>query len=848
MSGSPAPAPRFLTEPIAVITDSVTAVDGALPHEVVEQVVVSVVDTRPKQRRLARALHESPGLLTSEHPAGPRQVGELVEALLEAGGTGFVRSRCAHCHRERPLPCIDAGTELRICGSCSYKTRSRFDHCATCGRYRHINGRDHLGRPSCQRCRTAETAADPLEQIHQYLVALGTGLETGALREIAETTLPRPFQRLRMSQELAIAPTRLLEDPAAGSHRLVLLAEALHERGAVGVPRPVCSVCGRDGRALRFARDERRCCRACFDAPRRQTCTRCGRLDHVAARTLEQLPLCSHCDRTDPINHETCIGCGETRPVVRHDDDGHGWCHRCWRGALATCAVCGLVKPCRAADTDQPRCEQCARKQRPTVPCVVCGKAKHVHSRTADGEPICNTCGHRREPCAHCGHNRRVQVRGHDGPLCRSCWQASPDSFQTCTSCGVEERMHHFGLCVGCAAKIALRDHLGAGGGDIPAAMTPVFHALVTQDPFRLIRWLDHASAARVVADLAAADLPVTHAALDAHLPNSSVQFLRAALVNNGALEPRDENLAVLEHWLDAFYASLTDPTDRKLLRGYAIWHHLRRLRSQPGERSTTTTTTNQLANIKFELNRGRELLDWLRRHGRELATCTQDDIDRYLTEGPATRYGARPVLTWASAHRYAPAEIAIPYQPQTPPQDFIADDERWRHARHLLTDDTIPAVDRLAGLLLLLYAQPASRISLLRLEHITRREDGHTEVRLGDEPIVLRPPLDDIAHQVLAARTGRFRLGHHDQHPWLFPGGTPGRPMSAPHLTRKLKKHGIAPRAARNTALIDLASQIPAAVLGKLLGIDPGTAETWANYASPSNAAYAHEIVQRHS
>ncbi|MFC5062157.1 hypothetical protein [Actinomycetospora atypica] len=137
--------------------------------------------------------------------------------------------------------------------------------------------------------------------------------------------------------------------------------------------------------------------------------------------------------------------------------------------------------------------------------------------------------------------------------------------------------------------------------------------------PFRLIRWLESTSTARVVANLAAAGEPVTHAALDAQLPDGSVQFLRAALVNHGVLASRDENLA-LERWPDEFCSSISDDVDRKLLRGYATWHHLHQLRT----RSTPAgTSEGQLANIKSELRAVRTLCDWLDTCGRSLRACT---------------------------------------------------------------------------------------------------------------------------------------------------------------------------------------------------------------------------------
>ena len=65
-----------------------------------------------------------------------------------------------------------------------------------------------------------------------------------------------------------------------------------------------------------------------------------------------------------------------------------------------------------------------------------------------------------------------------------------------------------------------------------------------------------------------------------------------------------------------------------------------------------------------------------------------------------------------------------------------------------------------------------------------------------------------------------------------LFPGRTPTRPVDAGIFANRLKRHGINIRGGRNTALIRLASELPAAVLADLLGVDIATATRWAKYA----------------
>ena len=74
----------------------------------------------------------------------------------------------------------------------------------------------------------------------------------------------------------------------------------------------------------------------------------------------------------------------------------------------------------------------------------------------------------------------------------------------------------------------------------------------------------------------------------------------------------------------------------------------------------------------------------------------------------------------------------------------------------------------------------------------------------------------------------GRTRAGAR----WLFHGNAPGRPLSVSALRQRLLKEGIRSRAARNTALFTLVSDLPAPIVADVLGIHIETAVRWSKYA----------------
>jgi len=172
-------------------------------------------------------------------------------------------------------------------------------------------------------------------------------------------------------------------------------------------------------------------------------------------------------------------------------------------------------------------------------------------------------------------------------------------------------------------------------------------------------------------------------------------------------------------------------------------------------------------------------------------------------------------------------------------------DHARWEAARLLLHDDTLNDRDRLAGLLVLLYAQPVARISRLTTDQVTLE---HTRVRihLGPAPITLPDPAADLTRQLLQTKRGHATTGAGQLSPWLFPGGQPGHPISATHLGQRLKTLGIRPGQARSTALFQLATELPAALLARMLGIHIDVAVAWQHASAGDWTTYAADVSRR--
>lgn len=362
---------------------------------------------------------------------------------------------------------------------------------------------------------------------------------------------------------------------------------------------------------------------------------------------------------------------------------------------------------------------------------------------------------------------------------------------------------------------------------------------LAATEPATVLRWLEQSSARTVLADASGLDQSLTHDALDRYPHHPAIDHLRKVLVAGNVLPRRYEYLAAFERWIGPAVAKVSDPDERRIIRRFAAWHQLRRLRAR-AERGNITIGQAQRA--RAGVRAAIALTASLRAHNTTLVTCSQRPIDRWITEGRGTNYNARPFLEWACRNGHA-HDVEIP-KPLRGPTTRIQDDQRWVLVRQLLHNDTISIEDRVAGLLLLLYGQPLSKVTCITRDQIDG-EPGSVRLMLGTHPLDIPPPPDELLLRLAANRRGHAALAHTDDHPWLFPGGAPGLPLTPSHLMLRLQKYGIRARPARNIALLDLAAQMPAVVLSKLLGIPINTATQWTHRTGALDAAYA-ELARR--
>jgi hypothetical protein len=792
--------PEVLADPVGVVVRLVTGIEPQLGRVVIEEAVTSVAGGRAKRRKLAQSLQQRPSVLTDGRSPAPRAVGELLIALRKAGARAVSPPACTGCGKD--LRTMQRRGQDWYCGVCGPVRLP----CAACGNTRRVASRDRAGQPRCAQCPPGD-GQDPAEMVRNLVAAIDPALPAALVTAAMMEAAAGAGQRRQLAWALQDQPGLLTGAGARAPVPSVLrLISELCDAGATGIVRPPCPRCGRVIKLHRRTGGQWSC-RNCVARSRFQPCARCGAVQQVAIRDDHGRPLCPHCLITDPANQETCAGCGRRRPVSVRAPGGP-LCANCVPWKILTCGICGKDAPCVISE--------------------------------ATGKPWCRACKQRWIRCAGCGETAPIRGGTPGEPLCSACTRPDPGFWRSCPDCGQPGRIHA-GRCARCTVEQRLRGLLGGKDGKIRPQLQALYHALAAADrPDTVAAWLDKSAAPAILDGLDPGE-QLTHRVLDELPPGKTVEHLRSVLVAIGTLPPRDEQMTRLNHWIACAIGGRPDPGQQQLLHRYAVWHVVRRLR---GRLRGTDATHGQVVAAQRIIKAAIALLDWLTAHDLTLATARQGDLEAWLASAQAShRTDAGNFVRWARKQKLTSMDFAAIRWGG--PTGVIDTETRWEQARWLLNDDTLKPEDRAAGLLVLLYAQTAATISRLTTGHI-QASSNNVRIRLGREPVVLPRPLDALILQVVAARHGHAAIGGQEISPWLFPGGQPGRPISAYQLAGRLRQLGVRSGQSRSAALFQLATDLPAALLARLLGIHISVAVAWQRASAGDWMAYAADISRR--
>lgn len=336
---------------------------------------------------------------------------------------------------------------------------------------------------------------------------------------------------------------------------------------------------------------------------------------------------------------------------------------------------------------------------------------------------------------------------------------------------------------------------------------------------------------------------PLTHETLNAMSPWRSVAYLRDLLMLHSVLPHLDRHLILFERWLRETALEIDRGEHRHLVERFAAWHVQHRLRRFADCGPITEKQTQQ---ARDEIRRAIAFLAWLHERGRSLGTCGQADVDAWYAGGYVARRLTHAFLRW-SMHNRLLATVEIPTRDTRNPAP-VSQHQRLATIRRLLTDDDIPLLTRVAALLMLLYAQPLTRVLRLTIDDVLH-DDGELSIRLGDPPTPVPEPFAGLLLEHIDHRLNLTTATNQNAR-WLLPGRRGGQGMTSDTVQRRLRQHGITALAGRTAALRQLVLQAPAPVIAQMLGythhhtarLVAETGSTWSRYAPGDHTRNRHE------
>jgi hypothetical protein len=406
--------------------------------------------------------------------------------------------------------------------------------------------------------------------------------------------------------------------------------------------------------------------------------------------------------------------------------------------------------------------------------------------------------------------------------ICREC--AGVPAHHVCGRCGDEHAPYQRGLCPRCVTKDRLSELLGDDNARRARGLDGLFELLLSVRSMKdRPRWLARSPVVPLLAELGRGELDISHEALDRHPSRQAARRLEDLLVAAGALPSRDPALARMEEWIDQHLAG---SDHEPVVRPFAHWIVLRRYRRKS---KAAPLNFGELGRAKAELVSGTAFLDWLTDRGRPPDECAQADIDAWLAGPRADRHIARQFARWAMSQKVMP-RLDFPAGHRSGPTPPITQHDPGTLARRLLEDPSIPARERVAAILVAIYAQPIVRVARFTIDQITLSDSGVT-IRFAQTPVTL-PDLVAIAVRVWLDQRHATMPPLATPSAWLFPGNPPSRPIGEQSLSRRLKLIGVDCRQDRRAALLHLAGEVPAAILADIVGVHVNTATAWAEIA----------------
>ncbi len=321
--------------------------------------------------------------------------------------------------------------------------------------------------------------------------------------------------------------------------------------------------------------------------------------------------------------------------------------------------------------------------------------------------------------CA-CGHEGVLPGIIDDRPACRRCSGVTLNV--DCVSCGDETEIYSGGRCLRCVLRMTAQRLLtNPNTNAIAPQLQIIVDALTTmQRPNSGLTWIRQPHVQCALRELARHPT-LTHDVLDQLPPGRTTNYVRSLLVEYGALPSRDEKLAQFQSWAATAQKRITGPEHRKLIARFIRWNLEKRLHSMNPVTDSAFLRAKQTTTVTIEF------CNWLTaEHGITIAQLSQAHIDRWQSTGPTTREHIIRFIKWAIKARLVASDLEVtPHRRGTAPRMSIT--QQNAVIEKVAHQQTLHPRDRLAGILVIVFAQRAEDVAALTWKQITITADTVT-------------------------------------------------------------------------------------------------------------------------
>ena len=395
-----------------------------------------------------------------------------------------------------------------------------------------------------------------------------------------------------------------------------------------------------------------------------------------------------------------------------------------------------------------------ARPRKPEDPqCwpIGCARCKGHYKPVAtwpDGS-ICEYCylaAKRTTGICACGHEGVLPGIIDDRPACRRC--SGVKLNVDCVGCGEETEIYSGGRCLRCVLRMTAQRLLtNPNTNAIAQQLQIIVDALTTMHrPNSGLTWIRQPHVQSVLRELARHPT-LTHEVLDQLPAGRTTNYMRSLLVEHAALPSRDERLARFQTWAVTAQQRITTDEHRKVLARFIQWSLEKRLRSMSPVTDSAFLGAKQAVTVTIEF------CNWLAaEHKTSVDQLTQAHIDLWQATGPATREHIVRFVRWAIKARLIASNLEVtPHRRGTAPRMSIA--QQNAVVEKVAHQQTLHPRDRLAAILIIVFAQRAEDVAALTWDRITITADS-VSIELAALPIDLPPPLDEAVRTLAATTT----------------------------------------------------------------------------------------------